>query len=282
MSKFLIGLGCSFTQGQGALKQEVIDYYGKQVWKGNHSLPLDKHEREGSWVNQICKRYLKDYTPVNLGERGMGNRGAIKSLQLHTKHDFESAEDIIVIFMLSGMERFDFPQKDYKLQNHNFYTMFPHPDNKGNPYRSLWDAYAKHVWSEQMVCVETIMNVIEAQVWCKANNAKLLLTSAFDTNINIDFFKTHIFNSRHDIIDKFEWDYFFEPMGFDTIMHMLIHKEENGSPEVNKLKNGGYWDKYPKMTKNGSYITPCCHPNIRGHKAIANVLYKELLRREYV
>lgn len=279
MSKILIGIGDSFTQGQGGISLESDTYkeYGNEIFNGIHRLPIWNEEMKSSWVNQICVKYLKDYTPINFGKRGGGNRGAVKELYLRSEEIPKDAEDIIVVYMLSGMERFDFVQKGEQFSHHHFYTAFPNPQK----HQPVWTAYANHIYNEQVTVVETIMNICEAQTWCKANNAKLIVTSAFDCQIRREYFIEKLPDIKKHLADLVDWDNFFRPEEYDTMLHMLIDRQENGSAEVEHLKHGDYWNKYSGKFPCKEWVTPCCHPTFKGHKLIARVLFDEIKRRGY-
>jgi hypothetical protein len=280
MSKVLIGIGDSFTQGQGgiSLASETYRKYGDKIFNGVHHLPIERAEHEASWVNQICVKHLKEYTPLNFGNRGGGNRSSVKELYLRSDQIPDDVEDIIVIFMLSGKERFDFVQRGVELQSdHHFYTAFPNSTKK-NP---VWLAYSNHIHSDQASVVETIMNICEAETWCKANNAKLIVCSAFDTTITEQSFSDMLPKNKKWFSDLVNWDEFFRPEGYDTMLHMLIDRQENGSTEVERLKHGAYWNEYAGKFPCKEWVTPCCHPTNKGHKLIAKLLVDEILRRGY-
>jgi hypothetical protein len=279
MSKVLIGIGDSFTQGQGGISLDSVIYkrHGDRIFSGNHRLPIHGEENKASWVNQICVNYLKDYKPINFGKRGGGNRGAVKELYLRSEEIPNDAEDIIVVYMLSGMERFDFVQRGEAFSDHHFYTAFPNPQK----HQPVWTAYANHIYSDQVSVVETIMNICEAQTWCKANNAKLIITSAFDTQIRKENFIEKIAGLKKHLALLVDWDNFFRPEEYDTMAHMLIDRQENGSAEVERLKHGAFWGEYAGKFPCKEWITPCCHPTFRGHKLIARVLSDEIKRRGY-
>ena len=276
--KYLIGIGCSYTQGQGGVTEHIYQKYGNEVFNGNHRLPIDAEERQCSWVGQICEKHLRSHTPINLGQRGRGNRSAAKELYLNR---LDSKSEKIVVYALSGMERFDFPIKDAMFAHNHFYAMFPTPNNKGKP---LWSAYAEHVWSDQFVVIETILNILEVQNWCKLNNAKLLLTSAFCSDISREYFRQQLNHMPSEVYlaDLVDWDLFWRPDGYDSFLHMMLDLQENGSDEVNDLKHGSYWSKYIGKFPPKEYITPCNHPTYKSHKIIAEKMYLELKRRNYV
>ena len=122
--KYIVGLGCSWTQGEGGYPQEVVDAHNGgrtqiQTLDNQVNLTTDYylrvHELENSWVNQLTKHHFPEYKSLNLGVKGIGNKAAVDQLHFVDQHDLEDAEGIIV-FMLSGFERFDVfqePPKDH-------------------------------------------------------------------------------------------------------------------------------------------------------------------------
>ena len=124
--KAVIALGCSFTQGQGAINDEIFDNYKwetqdlgkplravlskkekKQILKKYSTVLLDsedstsldfvKMEYENAFVSVLCKKYFNgSYTPINLGLKGCGNRGTIKELYLNNEIDWHNAKEKIV------------------------------------------------------------------------------------------------------------------------------------------------------------------------------------------
>jgi len=274
MSKYFIGIGDSFTQGQGSITDELYQELGDEVFTGIHRFPIDAEERDGSWVKWMTKRHLTSYTSINLGQRGRGNRSAAKELYMN---GIDSTSEKIVVMCLSGMERFDFPQKNDQFNEFHFYAMFPTPE------KPLWKAYAEEVYSEQMVVVETILNICEVQNWCKVNNAKLLIVSAFDCNINRDYFISRLSSMKKHFADLVDWDLVWYPEGYDSFLHMCIDYEEKGNTRlVEQLKWGGYWQHYGGVFPPKEYVTPCCHPSRKSHKMFAEKMHAELIRRNYV
>ena len=275
-SKIIIGLGDSFTQGQGACSLEL---WKKHNWKlkemGQDPNVLDS-EYEGSWVNQLYLNHLNDYIPINLGMRGCGNRAAVKELYLHPKLNLEIAKEKIVIFMLSGMERFDFINRDFS-DHHHFFTMWPNPWDPSSTHKNLWEIYANDIWSNSFTIIELLLNIKEAETWCKANNAKLIITNAFRDDINRNSFlkllRENVKNLDESIIDIIDWNNFFYPNGYGCFTDLLINLEGR-----NDLIGGGFYGwamSFNEMTPKG-FLTKCAHPSINGHKVIANELYNHI------
>jgi hypothetical protein len=283
-SKILIGLGDSFTQGHGACDINVWEKYNWDVNKmfDKYNYDVVKSGYDNSWVSQICKNYLPDYTPLNFGLSGRGNRATIKELYLHPELNIEKAKEKIVIFMMSGYERFDFVSKTYEINHHKFKTMWPN-ENSGNDMNTIGKEYMMNVWSEKSSLIELILNIAELQNWCKLNNAKLVLTSAFSPTIN----KSHIYNNilnegdergkvhAKSLVNIIDWSSFLFPNNFLCFTDFLC-SIENKNELITTNTSWPYYEyayTLDKMSPNG-FITKCAHPSSLGHSEIAKVIYK--------
>lgn len=277
-NKLLIGLGCSWTQGEGGYTDEIWEKYNGRVNLPMHkSIDLIPMEWENSWVNVLARDYFPDYTPVNLGQRGIGNRGAARSLYL-TNVDFNQIKDAIVVFMLSGYERFDFFRQDfvisekienpYKIANHyNFQTIWPNDSTK------LWKMYAKQVWSEEMSSIETLCSILEVQTFCKAYGFKFVLANAFD-----DRGKSTFVDHCGKLADQVDWScYLHDYVNYSTFVEHLVDIEGWLQGEEKLSWYGRYQNqRWPKK-----YLTNCIHPTIDGYKAIASELQTFIKQRYF-
>jgi hypothetical protein len=285
-SKILIGLGDSFTQGHGACDIKIWDKYKWDDKKMYNEYFHDVVESayQNSWVNQLCKNHLTDFIPINFGLSGRGNRAAVKELYLHPELNIESAKEKIVVYMLTGYERFDFVNKDYEVGHHKFNTMWPTTDC-GNDLRTVGNEYMNHVWSDRMGLIELLLNIAEAKNWCKVHNAKFILTSAFTPTINKQFMTDHIIGDLlygkeshvEKLVNIIDWDEFFYPDGFRCITDYLLSLEER-TDLINEFSSWNYYEfaySHKKMTPKG-YITKCAHPSDDGHKEIAKLLYEHI------
>lgn len=294
-SKILIGLGCSFTQGIGACDNHIFEKYN---W--DSSLMYHDHNRDvynscytNSWVNVICEKYLKDFIPINFGMGGRGNRGAAKELHMHPEINLEDAKEKIVVFMLSGRERYDFLHNEFREHVH-YKTIWPFTKNDIEE-KNLWNNFGEFVYGERFAVLELISTISEVKTWCKANNAKLVLISAFESDVNkenfmkiVEGFKgvDNLKNEPHiaeKLVNIIEWDKFLYPDGLNCISEFLLRlegKEEwiNDNPIA---KYYGYAQQQKKLTPNG-FITYCGHPSSKAHKEIAKLIYEHIKKLNYI
>ena len=270
-SKIVIGLGDSFTQGQGSCSIETWERFNYDL----KSIQSDPHvifeNYENSWVNQLCKYHLTDYIPINFGMSGCGNRATVKQLYLHPELNIESAKEKIVIFLLSGMERFDFVNRDFN-DHHTFFAMWPNPWDETSTHKDLWKIYSESIWSDKFGYIELLLNISEAQMWAKANNAKFILGSAFRTDYQLSNFENIFTDDRtKSLVDIINWDNYIYPGGYPSFTDLLVHLEDRDD-----LFGYGFYGwafSQEKMTPK-QYFTKCGHPSFKGHKVIADELYE--------
>ena len=275
MEKYLIGLGCSFTSGQGSCSQEYWEQHGDGIY--HHAFPeigIDAEERRNSWVKLVAEKI--GYTPINLGQKGRGNRAAAKELYLN---NIDPVSEKIVVLQLSGMARFDWVMIDHNIRSHHFTPIFPDPS--GN---ELWQGYAKCGSSDQQQAVDCILNIVEIQNWCKLNNAKLLMFSGFDTNITPEIMASWIHPHKSHWIGLVDWDKFWKPKGNRTLMELLVREQEPtlSEKELEPIIIFEYFNRYKEKGFAMGLISPCGHPSFHGHIRTADVLTEELMARNYV
>jgi hypothetical protein len=267
----LFGLGCSWTQGEGGYPEEIWkEYNGKINLPMHKSYHLIEHEHRNSWVNVLCRDYLSEYIPYNLGQRGIGNRGSARSLYL-TNIDFSKVENGIVVFMMSGYERFDFFRDSWKntkicyksdtkdAGHYNFQTVWPHLGNS-----KLWDIYTRQVYAEDATAIETLCNILEVQTFCKANNLKFVLANAFD-----DRGKDFLYEHCDKLANKVDWScYIHNFRDYKTFVELLVRKDNWLSDEMQPQ----YYNHYSNLDYPKKHLTNCIHPNVDGYKVIAEEL----------
>lgn len=214
--KAIIGLGCSFVQGQGAFDEELVRRYGTKYDDLGSPLKLDRmkdsekdnlikefpllklsHENEidftfmeyqNAFTNVLCEKYFNnEYAAINLGIRGCGNRATIKELYLHPNIHWDKLKEIIVVYCPSGPERFDFINDQFMDHGH-WVCMWPNLDKNAGPRQKLWIGYKEALYSEKFEVLEQIVHVQELLTWCKLYNAKLIITPSFDQRYSKEYF----------------------------------------------------------------------------------------------
>jgi hypothetical protein len=215
--KAVVGLGCSFVEGHGAIDQWLWDtYHNPKPYEHKSGIPFDynsweleekdikivtekypdierrlagsgsfkfiNHENNNSFTSVLAKKYFNgEYAAINLGRRGNGNRATIKDLYYYPDVLWDEVEEFIVIFCPSGLERYDFiDDTAHTVNNHNrWVTMWPTSHNAGPPISNLWEAYRDSIWSDKFEVLEAIANIQELLTWCKWKKAKLVIVPAF-------------------------------------------------------------------------------------------------------
>lgn len=313
----IISIGCSFAQGQGAINDEIFDNYNFKASPLGEVLALQANDKErkqllsqysslfvgpgnvidftmmeyeNSFVYQLANHNFKGkYVPINLGQRGCGNRSSIKELYFNNIN-WHHCREIIVIYCPSGIERFDFAQ-DQSAEHFRWVCMWPNdlPESEG-PRKKLWDGYKDSVYSEKHAIIEQIGHVQELLTWCKAHNAKLIITPAFDRRYDKEYFKNElamhverhggnqlgeyrnkrIFEEKNLFVDYYlemwPWDKMFYPYDFETFADMAINQESDIED-----KKEVYWQFQGNRSPLG-YITACSHPGQKAHALFAAAL----------
>lgn len=289
-TKLLIGIGDSFCAGRGACSIELWEKYGWDMERmyGEGGAEVEESNYANSWVNQLCKNHMPDWTPLNLGMSGKGNRYAIKELMVNPLLGIEMAKEKIVVFAVSGFERFDLA-KDLVGEEH-FTTQWPvygGYKEKKLGYSELTLENGDSLYSEKFVISEFILNIIELMNWCKLHNAKLLLMSAFTPEFNknhfIDVLSPNVTSvlgqmKLDELIWSVPWERIIRPLGFSCITDMLMHLEgwDKDLP--------GYGFRNMKIETIGpnGYMTKCQHPSEKGHKLLAEIIYEHILKYDEI
>ena len=298
--KYIVGLGCSWTQGEGGYPQEVVDAHNgrTQIRVGQPGQPdsdyyLRVHELENSWVNQLTKHHFPEYKSLNLGVKGIGNKAAVDQLHFVDQHDLEDAEGIIV-FMLSGFERFDVfqerPKDNSGFENPDSYnngeyrhekwrTAWPIEQKDGDG--AFWTCYARELWSEQFVASHAMVTLLNLQTFAKANNFKIVLANAFNQRPEGIYEWLKEYNGK--LVDKFDWScYIHNETDYEAFMQKLV--ELDG--KLSKEDWGAYHSVYnPRnLDTHSEYLTndEGSHPTIKGYRVIADEIAKFIIKREYI
>jgi len=252
--KVVIGIGDSWTQGEGGVPMSFFERGGGRVneIRDDDDLEFLEEEHKNSWVNVLCKKYFKDHKPFNLGMRGYGNRGAVKNLYYHDV-PYEEITEGYLIFLLSSRERFDYIG-DRALPNgrRRFMTLYPQTHNK------IYRYYAENIYSEFASNQDLMFNIIEAQTFAKTHNLKFYFGYAFDNASDVK-------GDPYKLSNFIEWDNCLTP-NF-TYLDILCAKE-------GITFDAQYLIDQPWPL---TYLTNCCHPTIKGYEVIADYMYKNIV-----
>lgn len=323
--KAIISIGCSFVQGQGAVDDNLyVDYKWKFEELGVPITIDEKHtnindvikkypdiiikngkldfrfmEYKNAFVNVLCKKYFNgEYTPINLGLAGCGNRGSIKELYFYPEINWNEVEEFIVIYCPSGPERFDFVNDQWADHGH-WVCMWPHwKDKEPSARHDLWKGYSEALYSDKFEVIEQIAHVQELMLWCKQhNNAKLIITPGFDHRYNRKHFEKSLFKGiartmsgelindpGSNYIDKedslelqkvlnlWPWECMFKPNGYETFADVVVSKEQS------KKGKDDHFFNYLGTGSPGGWITACAHPSAKGHDYFAQLLHEHITK----
>jgi hypothetical protein len=316
--KAIISIGCSFVQGQGAVNPELYDDYDwtyeelgvplyltldstkekelmkkyPNVRKTDGKLDFRFMEFDNAFVNVLCNKYFNnEYTPINLGLAGCGNRGSIKELYFQPDINWHEIEEFIVLYVPSGPERFDFVNDQWDDHAH-WICMWPHyKDKPDSPRRDLWKGYHHSLYSDKFEVLEQIAHVQELMLWCKQhNNARLIITPGFDHRYDRDTFikalrmniartmdgdlikdSNSFFQSAEvdKLVNMWPWENMFYPDGQKTFADAVTAKEGK--------KDDHFFNYLGTGSPNG-WITACAHPSAKGHDYFARLLYEHIIK----
>ena len=275
-SKVIIGIGDSFTQGIGAWTKETYAKYNNKIdyttMAHDDLMELFKY----GWIAQLCRDYLTDHFPVNLGRMGIGNRAASSELHLYPNLNFDNIKGGTLIFMLSGLERFDFINSDFG--HSHFFAMWPTKPHSGVKQPKLWNAYRKELWNEKFGILECIVSIKNAEAFAKIHGLNFVLTNAFEQRINREYFLKVLGQENRHIVDSVPWENFLYPRGEQSFINVLV--ELDGQPK--DLAYGNFWPYYNSLPAPSEYITNCAHPSIKGYSVIADEIHKFLRLKNFV
>lgn len=318
-NKAIISLGCSFVQGQGAVNDELYTDYNWVFEKLGVPLKLNLTDKEtkdlvnkypslytgpdnkidftfmeydNAFVNVLCKKYFEgSYASINLGIRGCGNRASIKDLHFFPELHWDKLKEIIVLYVPSGLERFDFVNDEWN-DHHHWKCMWPHyKDMQEGPRKTLWQGYSEHLYSEKFEVLEQISHVKELDTWCKLHNAKLIITPGFDRRYSKKHFEKSLIklydrdmegivkNSSTMILHRdrvtrfaelFPWDNMFQPDNTPTFVD-LVMKQEHPEEWIHR-----HFFEYLGKGSENLWITSCAHPSAKGHDLFAKKIFEYL------
>ena len=225
--KAIISIGDSFPAGQGALDVEIykegfvnttkngipVSYCGNSSEaisfaekyglsyvinsQGETEVRFDDMEHKNAFGEVLTKKYLNDeYANINLSNGGKGNASSVNDLLLHPRIHWEKLKKAIVVYVPSGLDRWDIISDSFDEWQH-FNTVWPFGAGGSGAHGlvvnsgrwHLSNGYERSFWTEKFLALNQILIMNQLQLWCKAYNAELIVTPGFCKDYNRDYFK---------------------------------------------------------------------------------------------
>ena len=278
MNKYIIGLGCSWTQGEGGYPAEIWhEYNGRPQLslRGKDDYHIRQYEHENSWVNVLCRDHFTDHTPINLGVKGCGNRAAVEQLHFCDKIDWDNSTGTIIL-MMSGFERLDLPHtysssdgqddgySNGEYMHYKWNTAWPHDE-----HNLFWKAYAKYLWSERFVATGQMLALLNLQAFAKSKGFNLVVANAFNQRNEgiIEYLRAN----TGALCDTFDWScYLHNTTDYVAFVQKLVELDDVlPADKWHEYFHAYYARKWP-----AEHLTNCegAHPTIKGYKVIADEL----------
>lgn len=315
--KIIVSVGCSFVYGAAAFSNELMEkyppLYDGAVWSFDHyststkkiiaeeypnitftdgNLKTSEMEIDNSFTSVLSKKYFSDWTAINLGVTSSGLFASVARLFL-TPIDWHNADEIILIFCPTSMDRLDLINDDISIGN-EFVTAWPRPSgHNSKDFNKIQEGYGSVIYSEKYAVLNSLVSWKFLQNWVKTYNAKLITFPAFtdlytseyfdrimSTKVIRDVRTREIIDIKEGIFSKEEidelrltvpWDTFITPQGKRTFFDLAYSQEPTYNPSIDPVsitgKNGG--------TPN-NWIMKCGHPGAKAHELLADEIYKHL------
>ena len=263
--KAIVGIGDSWTQGQGGIPEEVwIDNKGDINKVDSEAEPLYlSYERSNSWVKVLEQEFFPDHISFNCGMRGYSNRGAVKNLYYYPPPTSHFKEGYLV-FLTTAFSRFDLPcpngprlpHERRKLQT--YFAFKPMDD----PYRPGIKNFYEEAYSDHVGQQETLLALLEAQTYAKACNLEFFFGAGIEPieSLLLD---------PYNLAEQIDWSRNITPSGCFLEELWDLEKRENTVPHP----------KHPEgFNMPGKYIHYENHPSIEGYRYIAKRIRNHIFK----
>ena len=242
----LIGLGCSFINGTeaGGEKYSFLRYLGDHI---------------------KAKVY-------NLGQEGSSNFIAYSKLYTESMPEVESAVDLNVFWMPTGINRDEVIYGD-KSQHHPSYlyrTAFPcempvdlGDKNLAELEKTLWNITHPAGYVTKFCMIAQMI-----KTWCDVYRAKLLIFPAFSRDLNRNFCREVVKGVPYmeRIVDNAPWDHFINVDGCDNFFDWTTKQIGYNGKTMEELH------LQPLPTRFKHILGERYHPLANSHKNFANRL----------
>jgi len=319
--KLFISSGCSYVAGKAAWPKSFMEefrpnfdnyYYtwdhlsNKQkelaikkfpiITNNNNVFETINLEVDNSFTSILHKNYIPNYTIANLGEQAKGLFSSVMNLYV-TPIQFALADEIILFFCPTDLQRFDILSDEYAFTDSNvaacrlFNTFWPFDNEKKDPIGLLQLGYSQAVHSLRFEIVHAIMCFKLLINWIEQYKAKLIIFPAFNKIYNKNYFYENLDitilrdktlkqkeikhftfrDSSNFYIDNFvPWDNFTTFDGFNTFFDLAFGQEKNYDPNIEMQSLVG-----PNGGTLNQFIMKCGHPGVEAHELLAKKIYEK-------
>ncbi len=282
--QYIIGLGCSYCQGEGAYPPEVVaQHHGRTQILDDH-YHLRSHELEHAWVNQLTRDHFTRHQSINLGVRGIGARAAVDQLHFVDLYNIRQGQGVVVL-MLPGADRWDMFWKQPRnhrgaqepdgyntgeYQHEKWRTAWPIHNEKGFN-GELFGVYARDVWSIQFTALNMMMAILTCQTWCSAHGYDMIMCNAYgdQTPGVYEWLREHCGS----LTDQWDWNqYLHHHTNYTSFLELLV-AQDGLMPRADWRDHHRVYNPRD-MATHSTYLTndEGTHPTILGHQVIAEEL----------
>ena len=319
--KAVISFGCSWAEGQGAIpmeilenyeyhcpqlgvpyeikfktpseKEELLKKYSEIIESPDGALNFRRLERKNNFAHILCNKYFEgQYTPINFGLSGSGNKASINQIHLYPQIRWDLIEELIILYFPTSPDRLSFINDQFD-DHFKFTTIWPHADNHCKPpLKDLWSSYFHALHSDKFAYLEALLDMGQLRNWAGNFNSKLIVFPAFtdysrekfldaimtpiirDFKTNKQVSHTHQFGENekkyltHLVDNQWPWETVWTPDGALQWDELIMRNEPNCNEPL---------PKYVGIGTENYWITPCMHPSIKAHDDIAERLHNHIV-----
>lgn len=280
--------GDSWTFGCEIVHPDLEKKYGgPNIHPGTYDYFSENNEYR---MERIWSTYIKEFidcNTVNISWPADDNNTILSRTIDYITRTYlipkKSTKNVIVIVGWTSPERNSFWYKDDKIDWH--FRLWPNvPHFNAKPQEEFWKLYIQYLWNKEEYIPRFIMNNLQLQNFCKANDIKLLMYNSFyqvaketvdkwtDLNVKLELesMKVYQYKAYHEsqAVQEVQHDW---GKIWELINSTIFYKKD--LPE-------NTFNSYIKNTCSNPYIG--LHPSPEGHYEWAKELARYLEQNNYL
>jgi len=284
-TKTIIANGDSWTFGSEIVPQELVD----KNPNATHVCQYDFNEDNDAYrIPRTYPSYLANKLNaevINLAwpadDNGSILRRTIEYITTNYLVPKRPTDDLLVVVGWSSPERNSFWFKD---DNSSMpFRLWPNvPNFAHKAQEKIWELYVAYLWNPEEYIVRFVMNCLQLQNFCQANNIKLIQFNAFyqSPNANIDSWEELNVKDAINNLHKFGYSYSDNKQRYHALTEYSTMWEL--IDPISFYKKDQPNSTFKSYIDNANLINPYCtvgqgagwHPSPEGHAAWANELYR--------